>query len=64
MYMAMSGGGNGMWGRTRTDEGARALVQELQERDRRPQLSKRQNIVLACVTIAVVAAIVILLLIG
>ncbi|MFV2177655.1 hypothetical protein ACFHW2_14305 [Actinomadura sp. LOL_016] len=55
--MAMSGGGNGQWGRTRTQEGARAVVQELQERGGRPQRGRRQNIVLICAAVAVLTAI-------
>ncbi|GGU93931.1 hypothetical protein GCM10010182_07200 [Actinomadura cremea] len=55
--MAMSGGGNGQWGRTRTQEGARAVVQELQERGGRPQRSRRQKIVLICAAAAVLIAV-------
>ncbi|TDD73493.1 hypothetical protein E1293_31295 [Actinomadura darangshiensis] len=59
MNMAMSGGGNGQWVRTRTEEGARAVVQELQERGGRPKRSRRQNIVVICVAVAVLAAVII-----
>ncbi|MBE1533495.1 hypothetical protein [Actinomadura algeriensis] len=55
--MAMSGGGSGQWGRTRTQEGARAVVKELQQRGGRPQRSRRQNIVLICAAVAALTAV-------
>ncbi|TDD32726.1 hypothetical protein E1287_21705 [Actinomadura sp. KC06] len=61
---AMSGGGNGQWGRTRTEAGARAVVQELQARGGRPQRSRRQNIVVACVAVTVLVGIAIYLLVS